>query len=298
MAVLWLGCASSVNEAATLLRISWRGANAIMQRSVERGLTRRQLVRIEHLGIDEKSFRKRHRYGTLINDLDQGRVLEVVEERTQEAAVKALESLGPSITKQVDAIALDMSAAYSAAVRQTCPQADLVCDKWHVEAMPGKAIDTVRRSEHKALSAAGDERLKGTRHNWLYNPENLSPEAWQEFEALTRSNLKAARAWRVRQDFKGFWKQRSRQKAEAWFERWYARAMRCRMEPVKQVARSLKRHLGGLLNYTTHRITNALSESLNSRIQAIRSAARGFHSFAAFRTRALFFLGKLDLQPR
>lgn len=59
----------------------------------------------------------------------------------------------------------------------------------------------------------------------------------------------------------------------------------------------LKKHLAGLLAYFRHRITNAATEGLNSKIQAIKSAARGFRKFENYRLRILFFCGRLDLRP-
>ena len=82
------------------------------------------------------------------------------------------------------------------------------------------------------------------------------------------------------------------------FKKWFAHAVRSKLKPVVDVARGLKRRLPGLLNYFDHHITNALSEGLNGRVQAIKASARGFQSFATFRTRILFFLGDLDLKPR
>ena len=86
--------------------------------------------------------------------------------------------------------------------------------------------------------------------------------------------------------------------AGGFFKRWFMHAVRSKLPPVVKAARTLKRHLPGLLNYFSHRITNALSEGLNSPIQAVKAAARGFHGFGTFRTRILFFLGGLDLKPR
>lgn len=112
-----LACGST-NEAAGWLRLDWRAVDRIMARAVERGLARRELGEIPYLGIDEKSFRKGHRYGSLLNDLEKGCVLEVVEHRTTEAAVMALETLPPHVLAAIQAVAMDMSAAYTGAVQQ------------------------------------------------------------------------------------------------------------------------------------------------------------------------------------
>jgi transposase len=81
------------------------------------------------------------------------------------------------------------------------------------------------------------------------------------------------------------------------FDGWYAWVIRSRLEPMKKVARMLKGHLPGLMSYFNHGVTNALSEGCNSKIQSIKSAARGFRSFKNYRLRILFYCGKLDLNP-
>lgn len=292
-----LACGNT-NEAAQWLRLDWRATQRIMDRAVQRGLARRQLEEVPYLGMDEKSFRKGHRYGSLVNDLKQGRVLEVVEHRTSEAASAALQALPAQTRASVKAVAIDMSAAYASAIRTACPQAEIVHDKFHVSALLGKAVDEVRREEHARLQARGDMTLKGTRYDWLFQPEHLSDERLLGFKDLVDRELKTAKAWHHRTLFNEFWNQSSVARARRFFAQWFQRATRSKLKPVVDVARTLHAHLPGLLAYITHRITNALSESLNSRIQTLKNSARGFHRFDAFRTRILFFLGGLDLQPR
>lgn len=279
-----------------------------MRRAVERGWARREVEAIRYVGLDEKSFRKGHRYGSLLNDLEQGRVLEVVEERTQEAAVTALRTLPPAVLQTVQAVAMDMSAPFASAVRATCPQAEIVDDKFHVSALLGQAVDEVRRQEHARLMAHGDTTLKGTRYDWLFQPENLSEERFLNFKQLVERELTTAKAWHHKTLFNEFWSQRDVRTAKLFFANWFKRAVRSQIKQVVEVAHTLQRHLQGLLAYMNHRIclrlsplrsgSNALSESLNSRIQTLKNNARGFHRFDSFRIRILFFLGGLDLQPR
>jgi transposase len=292
-----LACGST-NEAAEWLRLDWRAVDRIMTRAVERGLARRKLEQMPYLGIDEKSFRKGHRYGSLLNDLEKGRVLEVVEHRTTAAAVMALETLPQDVLGAVQAVAMDMSAAYASAVRKTCPQAEIVYDKFHVSALLGQAVDEVRREEHARLLARGDTTLKGTRYDWLFQPDNLSDDRLLSFKELVERDLTTSKAWHHKTLFSEFWNQPCINTAKRFFDQWFKRAVRSKIKPVVAVAQTLQRHLIGLLAYIKHRITNALSESLNSRIQTLKNNARGFHRFDSFRTRILFFLGDLDLQPR
>ena len=293
-----LRASSSVEAGAKWLRLSWSSANRIMSRAVERGLERRQLEAIREVGIDEKAYRKRHRYGTLLNDLRGARVIEVYNDRTKDAACKAFDTLGEEGLKQVEAVAMDMSAAYETAARMKCPRAKIVYDRYHVSAMLGSAVDRVRRAEHAKLMAEGDDTLKRTRFDWLFDPANMSSERYARFEKLVQKNTKTSRAWYHRILFTEFWEHPNAESTGEFFKRWFSHAVRSKLAPVVEVARSLKRHLPGLLNYFSHPITNALSEGLNSRIQSVKAAARGFHSFESLRIRILFFLGGLDLKPR
>lgn len=296
-AVEVLLASATVSQACALLGISWDTAQQIMERAVERGLDRRQLDGLRHLGMDEKSFKRGQSYITLLTDLDQGRVLDVEEERTEGAAAAVWLTLSPEQKQQVEAVAVDMWEPFIRTVQKQAPHADIVHDKFHVSKYLGEAVDKVRRQEHKELMAQGDETLKGTRQLWLYNPQNFSENQAKEFSALKDLQLKVARAWAAKELFSKFWEYQQEGWARRFFKDWFGWVSRSRLKPVVEVAQMLKRHLDNLLTYLKHRITNAVTEGLNSKIQSLKSAARGFRNFDNYRIRILFFCGKLNLYP-
>lgn len=296
-AVEVLQACSNVKRAAQLLRLNWETAHAIMARAVERGLERRSVESVKRVGMDEKAFKKGHSYVSIMTDIDGSRVLDVVPERTQAAAEKLWETLPQSQREQVEAVAIDMWPPYIKAAQVKAPQADAVHDKFHIAAHLNEAVDQVRRGENKQLRSQGDERLKGTRQLWLFNEDNLSDEQAAAFEALKELHLKTSRAWALKEHFQGIWTFSSPGWAENFFERWYAWAVRSQLPPMKKKAAMLKAHLPNILNYFKHFVTNAISEGFNSSIQAIKSAAKGFHKFEHYRIRILFYCGKLDLRP-
>jgi transposase len=291
-----LACAN-VQAGCELLGIGWETGHEIMKRAVARGLERRQLDQLQYLGLDEKSFKRGHSYITLLTDLEQSRVLEVVEDRTTEAAGQLWDSLSQEQKAAVEAVAVDMWEPFIQTVRQQVPHADVVHDKFHVSKYLNEAVDKVRRQEHKELLAQGDETLTGSRQLWLYNPQNFSPDQAAEFAALKELQLKVARAWAAKELFTQFWQYQEAGWARRFFKDWFGWISRSRLKPMIAVARMLKRHLENLLTYLKHRITNAVTEGLNSKIQSLKSAARGFRNFQNYRTRILFFCGKLDLYP-
>ena len=296
-AVEVLLASATVSQACELLGLGWDTAQEIMRRAVERGLERRQLEGLKYLGMDEKSFKRGQSYITLLTDLEKSRVLDVVEERTVEAAEELWQTLTPEQKKTVEAVAVDMWQPFIQTIAKEVPDADIVHDRFHVSSDLGKAVDKVRRAEHKELMAQGDETLKGTRQLWLYNPENFSPKQAGEFSALKDLQLKVARAWAAKELFSKFWEYQEEGWARRFFKDWFGWVSRSRLKPMIEVAQTLKRHLENLLTYLKHHITNAVTEGLNSKIQSIKSAARGFRSFGNYRIRILFFCGKLHLYP-
>jgi transposase len=296
-AIALLEGSATIKEAAKLLKMDWHSVHQIMERAVSRGLERRDQEAIRHLGLDEKGFGRGHSYVTVLTDLSAGRVLEVVPERTQEAAESTLESLSQTQRQAVQAVAADMWQPYAQAVQKLAPEAALVHDKFHVAKLIHEALDQVRRQEHRALGGGKNSPLTKSKYLWLRNPLDFNPEQKEHFDTLRQSELKTARAWHLKQTFANFWFLHAQGAARKFFARWYNWAVRSRLRPMAQVARKLKSHLQGLLNYFCHRISNAPTEGLDSKIQFLKHAARGFRTFHNYRTRILFFCGKLDLYP-
>jgi len=297
-AIRVLQAARSVEEARKLLGLNWHQVEAIKARAVKRGLSRREEVTIPHLGIDEKQFRSGHRYISSLVDLQGGRVLDVVEERTEQACKALIEqSLSEQQRQQVTAVALDMWKAYANAVGEKLPQADIVHDRFHISQHLNEAVDKVRRQENKQLIKQGDKRLVGTKFTWLVNEERVSEAFADQFEDLKRADLKVSRAWALKELFRDFWTYSYAGWAKRNFEKWYAWAIRSRLEPIKEKARMIRDHLPNILTYFKHRISNAVAEGLNSKIQTIKANARGYRSFEGFRNSILFYCGGLDMRP-
>lgn len=297
-AIRVLQAAASTKQASILLNLNWKSTQKIMDRAVERGLETRELDDVKHVGIDEKSFRKGHDYVSVMTDIDQSRVIDVAQGRDEKAADSLWKTFSEEEKGSVEAVAMDMWKAFENSTTKNVPDAEIVHDRFHISKHLNEAVDQVRRQEHKMLKKEGDETLTGSRYLWLYNPENMSDEKWDSFSVLKEMELKTSRAWAIREQFRWFWGYEYAGNAKKFFTRWYGWASRCRLEPVKKVAKMIKRRLDNILTWFRHHISNGPSEGFNSRIQSIKSAARGFRNFDNYRTRILFFCGKLELLPK
>jgi len=297
-AIRVLIAARSTSEAAVLLRCSWYTLGLVKKRAVDRGLARREDYPIDYVALDEKHYGRGQKYVSILFSLDGSEVLEVAQGRTLETSKSLIKSgLSALQRRHVKAAAMDMWEPFAQAATEVMPQALVVHDKFHIMAHLNKAIDLVRRAEHRAFLREGDRRLTGTRYDWLRNVETLRGAAYIRISTLLKAGAKVARAWLLREVFRAFWESTTREAARHFYEGWYARAIRSRLKPVKKVARMIKSHIERILNYFDHPITTAKPEGINSKIQTIQSNARGFRSFESLRINVLFYCGKLSLTP-
>lgn len=298
LAIDWLQAASQ-KAVAERLDLSWDEVHGIMERAVKRGLARRQATAIPRIGVDEKAFCKGHSYATLVTDLDRGCVLYVAQDRKQTSLDGFWATLTAEQLASITGVAMDMWDPYENSIRQHLPQADekIVYDKFHVAKHLGEAVDRVRRAENKVLRAEDDQRLVGTKYDWLRNPGNFTAEGWRAFKELRTSKLKTARAWALKEQAMVLWDYAYEGAARKHFAWWYRWASHSRLQPMIDKARMLKSRLPNILTYLKHQITNAASESINSKIQWVKYTARGFRNFQNFVNAIYFHCGGLNLSP-
>ena len=245
-----------------------------------RGLARKEKRVCARIGIDEKSLGKGHDYESIVCDLDRGTVEYVVDDRKQES----LESYYQQFTREelaaIEAIAMDMWNPYIAATKAYVPDADnkIVFDRYHATTQVTKAVDKVRRREHKVLAKQGDLRLLGTKYLWLRNEENVPEWRREEFDGVKNAELKTSRAWAIKESLRVFWNYVYAKCAENYFKAWYFWATHSRLTPIIEAAKTLKRHITNLLTFIKHQITNATSEGINSKIQMIKMMACGYRN--------------------
>lgn len=299
LAIDWLREAA-VTGVARQLKLGWDAVWGIERRAVARGLAGRGALALRYVGVDEKSFQRRHDYVTVVSDLEGARVLFVADDRKRES-LEGFWAMGLTDTQraQIEAVAMDMWEPYVQATRAQVPDADakIVFDRFHCAKHLNEGVDRVRRAEHRELQARGDTRLTGTKYAWLRHPDHFQPAAWRAFAALRTSTLKVARAWALKETAANLWEYRYVAPARRFFRRWYFWATHSRLKPMIEKGRMLKTHLPNVLTYLRHRITNATAEGLNSKIQWLRYTARGFRNRENFKTAIYFHCGKLDLYP-
>ena len=292
---------STVIGACRIARVSWDEAWGVMRRAVARGRARKVVTPIPYIGVDEKAFRKGHRYHTIVCDLERATVEFVAEERRAESLAAYYRALTDEQRDGLKAVAMDMWQPYIQATCTGLPEGDqrIVFDRFHIMREMTKAVDTVRKQEHRAFLRAGEASpLTGTKYVWLFSEERLPEHHAATFASIQSLNLKVGRAWAIKEALRTLWTFRQGAAVTRFFSQWYGWAVRSRLDPVKKVAAMLKNHLDGVLRFVKHPITNGVAEGLNSKIMSIKRKAGGFRNAQNFTTAIYFHCGGLDLYPR
>jgi len=232
-------------------------------------------------------------------DGDKARVLALEDGREERSLNRFWRKLSKEQRAGIETIAMDMWKAYRNSALRHVPGAEnkIVYDNFHVAKHMNRAVDEVRRAEHRALRNDGDDRLKGTRQLWLYGRENI-PRRWsRRFKDLLASTTKTAKAWKVKELLRAFWECADEPDALAYFKAWCREANATRLEPVRRVARMLTTHWANIATYFRYHLCNAAAEGINSRIQQLIQKACGYRNRTRFKRDVLFHLGRLDLHP-
>jgi len=288
---------ASFSAVARRLDLSWDEVDGIMSRAVERGLAKREESAPTRIGLDETSFQKRHEYVTVVTDLDESRVLAVLDGRDRDAVDAYFSAIPASRRDLVEAVAMDMWRAYMNAAATWLPKAKVCYDRFHVARHLGEAVNTVRKQEHRSLLEEGDRTLTGTKYLWLESPRRMGRERRKLLSLLRDACVRTGRAWALKEMASRLWSYTSKGWARKGWMAWAALASRSKLAPMVKAAAMVRKHLEGILNAVVLRTTNAAAESMNARIKRIKAMACGYRNRDRFRNAILFHLGGLDLYP-
>ena len=286
--VAYLAQRADKTTLSTLMRISWRTVGAIIERVLPRHRSADPLDGLTHIGVDELSYRRHHEYVTVIVDHVQGGVVWAHRGKNAETLNIFFEELGKERCAELEAVTLDMSAAYLKAVTEASPQARVIFDRFHVQRLAHDALDEVRREEVREADPEDRSVLKKTRTALHKNPWNLSNLEAAKVAEVQKANRPLYRAYLLKETLAAILDGRqvniARQKLLEWID-W---ATRSRLLPFCKLARTVRSHLEGILAYVATGLSNGRTEGLNGKIRTITRRSFGFHGASSLI--ALIFL--------
>ena len=260
---------------------------------VEAALARLDLADLRRVCIDETAAKRGHSYISLFVDIDRRKVVFIADGKDAGTVAEFAEHVDThnSDASRIKEVCIDMSGAFIKGVTENLTEAEITFDKFHAVKLVNDAVDQVRRAESK-----GRPELKRSRYLWLRNEPSLSAESRAQLAALTKLHLKTARAYQIRLAFQEIYKQPNRDWGAIFLDRWYGWAIRSRLDPIKDAARTVMRHRDGILAWFDSRIANGLIEGINSLVQAAKAKARGYRSIRNLKAVTYLIAGKLDLK--
>jgi transposase len=271
------------------LDISWDLANDIQKRRLQRKFSRPKLKHLKRLAVDEVYVGKRHKYLTLVLDLDSGAVVFVGQGRGAETLRPFFKKLKRSGAR-VRAVASDMAGGFIKAVREFLPEARLVLDRFHVVKLYNEKLTKLRRELYReATDMLQKNVLKGTRWLLLMNAENLNEERDEpsRLEKALLLNAPLAKAYYLKDELRHFWKQDSKPVAERHLDSWCTQAEQTGIRVLQQMAKTLRKHRASLLAWYDDPISTGPLEGVNNKLKLMQREAFGYRDLELLKLRIL-----------
>ena len=276
--VLELSNLMTIQDVARHLGVDWGVVKEIQKEYLKKHFATPKLKHVRQIAIDEISIGKGHRYLTLVLDLETGAVVHQGPGKGAEALKPFWKRLKASRAK-IEAVALDMSPAYIAAVIKNLPGVPLVFDRFHIMKLFNEKLSTLRRQLYReAADGLQKDVLKGIRWLLLKNFENLddSKNERQRLDDALNLNRSLATAYYLKELLRWFWQQRTKQAAAVWLDEWCGLARASGIRVLQTFANTLQGHRSGLLNWWDHPISTGPLEGTNNKIKTMQRQAYGY----------------------
>jgi len=276
-----------IKHVACFLDVGWDMIKDIFKQHLALQFKRRKLRKVRYIAVDEIAIRRGHHYMTVVIDLETGAILHAHEGRDAAVLIPFLEKLRRN-RANLRAVAMDMWPAYLQAVKQVFPHVDVVHDPYHVVAIVNRAIDETRRDLYRQLNGQERQVLKGSRFLLLRAMEHLNHCSLERLAELMEINEPLYQAYLLKEDLRMFWNLPTAEMAQTFLTSWIEQARTLGLKHFVKLARTLGKHLAGLLAYFKHRISTGPLEGLNNKIKVLKRQAYGFRDQAYFKLRLYF----------
>jgi transposase len=298
--VAWLVTKTDKTTVAGFARTSWRTVGAVCERVAADVLDQDRLCGLVDIGVDEISWRKHHRYLTLVSDHDTGKIIWGKPGKDTDTLNAFFDEL-PDGAESIEAVSMDMGPAYAKAVRERAPSAVICFDPFHVIKLVTDALDTVRRQVWQTARTLPDQRIakafKGARWALLKNPADLTDEQAATLREMKRTGGILWRAYLLKESLREvFAGDLDPATVGQLLDRWCSRAQRCRIPEFVKAARTIRKHRAGIDAAIDRALSNGRHEGLNTKVRLLIRRAYGFHSAEAALALVMLACGPVELE--
>lgn len=279
---------STVKNVSDKFHMSWETVKNIDKKFLEAKFKNIDYGNLKYLSIDEIANKKGHDYLTVAMNLDTGKVIWVGEGRKMEDLDKFFATLTEDQKNGIKAVSIDMWPAYIKSIKNNCPNADIVFDKFHVVKKFGKVITNLRSAEYrKAEDEENRKILKGTKWLLLKNKSNLKFDAKKELKQLLELNENLATVYILKEKLATIWNYKSIAWAKRAIDDWITIADESGIRGIKSFMKTIKKHEYGIINHCRHPISNGKIEGTNNKIKTLKRRSYGFRDTEYFKLKIL-----------
>lgn len=271
----------TLSEVAMLTHLGWDTVKEILKSDLGKRYRHIALKDVKYLAIDEIHLGSKGRFVTVVIDLESGKILWVAKGRGGDALTKFFRKLRCARAK-IKAVACDMSAAYWSAVLEGLPKADIVFDHFHIVKLANEKIDELRRALQREAGILGRQYIKGTRYLLLAAEENLTESKKARLEEALRFNAPLSTAYYLKERLRALWSASGLRQMRAYLEDWVEEALASGILQMISLAKTIRAHAVGILNYALHPISTGKLEGINNKIKTLKRKAYGYRDYAFF----------------
>lgn len=265
----------TLRDVAALTHLGWGTVKEIVKADLANRYKRVSIKEVKRIAIDEIYVGKKAKFLTLVIDLETGHIIHVAPGRGKEALLKFWRRVRKAKAR-IEAAACDMSAAYWSAIVENLPDAALVFDHFHVIKLANEKIDELRRALVREADVLQRNAIKGSRYLLLMGAENLPDSRREKLQEALRFNEPLSTAYYLKEELRLLWSQSSFQRMSQFLDNWCAKAMESGIQQMMSLAKSMRNHASGILNYFHYPISTGKLEGINNKIGRLNRAAYGY----------------------
>ncbi len=310
LTVAWLAVYLPRSVVSEYMRIDWETVGRCINRTLhdiepERS---KRLDGLVNIGIDETSYKKGHKYITVIVNHDTNTVVWAAQGHGKGVLTQFYKQLTPKQLSSIKVVTGDGARWITECVNEYTPHCERCVDPFHVVQWAMEALDEVRREvwrdayteftrlskEHprqkgrpkdgdpktailNAAKAKADE-IKNSAYALGKAPENLTENQRNRIAMIAENNNRLYRAYRLKETLRLTLKIKDTVEAENSLKRWLWWASHSRIEAFKELYLKVKRHREHILNAIRFGMSNARIEATNNKIKLIVRKAYGFRN--------------------
>jgi transposase len=297
--VAWLAQRMDKTSVARLLRCSWETVDHVVTRVVAERIDQSRLDQLYRIGVDEISYRRGHKFLTIVADHDTGQVVWVGKDRTKAAFGGFFDALGQRRTAALQAVTLDASSIYLPTARDRAPQATICMDPFHVIGWTNEVVDSIYRTDAPKIPATrghyNRRHWNRTRFALLTGAEHLTPDRRDIVAGLRRHRYRLWRAWELKEQLRDLYRTIAPEHASDYLKKWCTAALRSRIPAYRNLVRRIRKHFDAIIAAVQLGLSNSRLEGINTKIRVIQRRGYGFRNLDALTAMIYLCLGGITI---